>query len=214
MAGKGTPRRGRRRIILLLLVLAGLGILGMAGGRAWPALAFELGYAYENGSFRGWTPGFAQDHGRAAWWLGQAAEAEHPRAQYMLGILYARGWGLPQDDALAVEWFTRAAGQGYGPARYHLGWMYHKGEGVPQDQWRALALLEQAAGQGMAAAHLALGRFHERGEGVAVDLDQARRHYELAMHFAQTRPELFDNGAFAPRARAARDGLAARLGPP
>lgn len=129
----------------------------------------------------------------------------------MLGILHAHGWGVPRNQSQAVEWFTQSARNGYGPACYHLGWMLHKGEGVARNEGRAVRLMEQAAEQGMAAAHLALGRFHERGEGVPTDAAQAYKWYILAVQFARTRPEWFDNAAFAKRAQAARDALALQL---
>lgn len=198
---------------------AGLaGALALCGGLAigvvkWPGIEFELGYAYENGHFHGWPPGFAQDHRKAAYWLDRAAEANHPRAQYMLGILYAHGWGVPRDAARATEWFARAARNSYGPACYHLGWMYHKGDGVPRNGDQAIRLMEQAAGQGMAAAHLALGRFYERGEGVPADAVVALKWYVLAVHFTRSRPGRFDNAAFAEQAQTALGALASRMAP-
>jgi uncharacterized protein len=175
------------RMVRLLGIVAMCGTIALCLAR-WPDIQFESGYAYENGDFHGWVPGFGQDRRKAIEWLGKAARANHPRAQYMLGILLTHGWGAPRDDARAVEWLTRSAENGYGPACYHLGWMYHKGDGVLQDDERSLRLVEQAAEQGMAAAHLALGRFHERGEGVPTDSGQALKWYSLAMHLAQSQP--------------------------
>ena len=201
----------RRRVgLVVALVLCGVVAVGVA---RWPDLQFELGYAYENGNLHGWSPGFARNYPKAAYWLGEAAQTNHPRAQYKLGILYAHGWGVPKDSIQAVEWFVRSAQNGYAPARYHLGWMYHKGDGVARDDDRAIRLLEQAAGQGMAAAHLALGRFYEHGEGVPTDAVLALKWYVLAVHFARSRPGLFDNAAFAGRAQVARDALGSRVAP-
>jgi hypothetical protein len=206
-------RMNRAGCVTSMLVVAALCGIVAAGVARWPAMQFELGYAYEYGNFHGWTSGFSQDHRQAAHWLGLAAQANHPRAQYMLGILHARGWGVPRDNTRSVQWFTRSARNGYAPACYHLGWMFHKGDGVPRDDDRAIRLLEQAAGQGMVAGHLALGRFHERGEGVSADAVTALKWYALAVHFARTRPGLFDNAAFAQRAQAAQDALAERMAP-
>jgi len=210
MAVVGTNRAWRAGWLAVVAVLCGGLALGMARS---PDLQFELGYAYEAGNFHGWLPGFAQNHTKAAHWLSRAAQANHPRAQYMLGILHAHGWGAPKDRARSMDWFTRSARNGYGPACYHLGWMYHTGDGVPRDDDEAHRLLEQAAVQGMTAAQLALGRFHARGEGVPVDGVQALKWYGLAMHFARAEPVLFDNAAFAGRAQTAYDALALQLGP-
>lgn len=208
------PRRPhfRSRITALIAAsaLCGAALLGLA---KWPEAQFELGYAYETGNFHGWSPGFSQDYGSAARWLTRAAAANHPRAQYRLGILHAHGWGVAKDGNRAAEWLTRSARNGYAPASYHLGWMYHKGDGVARDDARAIALLEQAAAQGMAAAHLALGQFHQRGEGMPADTVQALKRYALAVHVAQSRPQRFDNAAFAARASAALAALAAQIAP-
>lgn len=208
MTVAGTSRAWHVAGLVVVSALCGVVAVGVA---RWPDIQFEFGYAYENGNFHGWPSGFAQDYRKAAHWLGRAAQANHPRAQYMLGILYAHGWGVPRDGALAVEWFTRSARNSYAPACYHLGWMYSKGDGAPRNDDRAIRLLEQAAGQGMAAAHLALGGFHEHGKDVPADAVLALKWYALAVHFARSRPGLFDNAAFAERAQAARDALASRV---
>jgi TPR repeat protein len=198
------------RMMGWVMALTLCGVVAVALTRQ-PEIQFELGYAYENGNFHGWTPGFAQDHREAFHWLDRAAQANHPRAQYMLGILYAHGWGVSQDAERAVKWFTRSARTGYGPACFHLGWMVHKGDGVPRDDDQAIRLLTQAARQQMAAAALALGGFYERGEGVSADAVEALKWYDLAVHFARSRPELFGNATYSGRAQAAHDALAARM---
>ncbi len=199
-------------------LMGGVGVLLLCGAIAagvarWPDIAFELGYAFENGHFHGWTPGFSRDDRKAFHWLSRAAQANHPRAQYRLGILVSHGWGVPRDSDQAAAWFSRSARNGYAPARYHLGWMHHKGEGVARDDDLAGRLLEQAASQGMAAAHLALGRFREHGEGVPANPVEALKWYTLAEYFAASRPDLFDNAAFAQRAHVAHVALAVRMGP-
>lgn len=196
--------------LIIASALCGVVVIGVS---QWTDIQFELGFAYENGNFHGWTPGFTQDYRKADYWLGKAAQANHPRAQYMLGIQYSQGWGVPRNAQRAVAWFNRSAQNGYAPACYHLGWMLHKGDSVQRDNERAIKLMEQAAGQGMAAAHLALGKFYEHSEGVSADAVQALKWYTLAVHFARSRPGLFDNAAFAVRAQAAQDALAAHMNP-
>jgi hypothetical protein len=181
----------------------------------WRAdLAFELGYAYEVGNFHGWTPGFSHDDGRAAWWLMRAAEADHPRAQYLLGLLIAHGAGVAADDARAEYWFGRAANQAYAPACFHLAWMYHKGDGVIRDKQRAHALMEQAAILGMVKARLALGHFAEQGDSEIKSYPQAWMWYELAAEAGQRHPNRFDNASIVAKARVDRERIAGDMSGP
>ena len=47
------------------------------------------------------------------------AEQGNAAAQLKLGLMYAKGKGVPEDDAEAVKWFRKAAEQGH--ARAQLG---------------------------------------------------------------------------------------------
>ncbi|MGA7799570.1 MAG: tetratricopeptide repeat protein, partial [Gammaproteobacteria bacterium] len=174
-------------------------------------IEFELGYAYEAGNFHGWTPGFARNHGRAAYWLHKAAVLGHPRAQYMLGLLYSHGWGVPKSDGKALHWFAAAARNGYVQAMFHLGWMYHKGDVVPRDYAAGMRFMGRAARRGMADAQMALGEFFERGEGVPRDPVQALRWYLVAVRSCRTRPGVFGNYGVIRAAQAARDRLLPRM---
>ena len=57
--------------------------------------------------------------------------------QVNLGLMYVKGWGIPQDDAEAVRWYRLAADQSHADAQYNLGVRYANGEGVPQDDLQA-----------------------------------------------------------------------------
>ena len=54
-------------------------------------------------------------------------------AQNNLGVMYAKGLGVPQDYVQAVEWYRKAADQGVALALFNLGALYDMGEGVPKD---------------------------------------------------------------------------------
>ena len=54
-------------------------------------------------------------------------------AQYILGLLYKKGEGVPQNNQMAVRWFRHSAEQGYSGGQEQLSLMYFNGEGVPQD---------------------------------------------------------------------------------
>jgi len=191
----------RWRALTLLLLCAALLTATLMRER----IAFELGYAYAQGDFHGWS--LTRDDAKAAVWLRRAAESGHARSQYMLGLSYSRGWGMKRDDTEAERWFNLATSQAYAPACFHLAWMLHKGEGVTHDEARAQRLMAQAAGLGMSAASLALGRFHERGEGVEKDAAEALRWYAQASESSRLHPELFDNAHFADQAMAARERM-------
>ena len=60
-------------------------------------------------------------------------------SQYHLGLMYAKGEGVPENDYEAVKWIRRAAEQGLSWAQFRLGEMYRDGEGAPKDEVEAYA---------------------------------------------------------------------------
>ena len=92
-----------RRLILtvsLILVLAAPAWAGFLEGVA----------AYERG-----------DYAMALREFRPLAEQGYAGAQNNLGLMYARGRGVPQDYAAAVKWYRKAAEQGYVEAQHNLG---------------------------------------------------------------------------------------------
>jgi TPR repeat protein len=77
------------------------------------------------------------------------AEKGNAEAQYNLGVMYAKGEGVPQDYAGAVKWYRLAAEQGYAEAQYNLGVMYGQGRGVPKDQILSFMWTILAASRGL-----------------------------------------------------------------
>ena len=74
---------------------------------------------------------------KAAGLLRRAAEQGNRRAQYQLGLLYARGDGVRKDLTVARDWLRKAAMQGHPKAQFFLGQMYAFGDGGPKDNVRA-----------------------------------------------------------------------------
>ena len=103
----------------------------------------------------------------------QAVEQGDATAQFNLGVMYAKGEGVPQDDAAAVRWYRLAAEQGYASAQGALGAMYAIGRGVPQDDVEAALWFRLAAEQGHASAQGALGGMYMNGQGVPQDDETA-----------------------------------------
>src|SRR5260370_36206254 len=88
------------------------------------------------------------------------AEKGAPHAQYNLGLLYARGQGVPQDYAQAANWYRKAAEQGVIEAEYNLGLLHSSGQGVPKDNNEALKWFTQAAEKGDINAANSLGAIY------------------------------------------------------
>ena len=89
-----------------------------------------------------------------------------------LGIMYARGRGVPKSAKLATNLFRRLAMDGYTPAMVNLGTLYERGSAGPRDHRRAYAWIRAALALGvpqkdydatlfklgMIAVHLGTGR--------------------------------------------------------
>jgi len=127
-------------------------------------------------------------------------------AQNNLGVMYAKGQGVPQDYVQAVEWYRKAAEQAYATGQYNLGAMYDSGEGVPKDYARAMSWYRKAADQGEAQAENDLGVMYDEGKGVAQDYTQAHMWFNLA---AANLPEK----AGRDKAVSNRDRVAAKMTP-
>ena len=64
-------------------------------------------------------------------WLPLAKEGVS-QAQYNLGGMYAKGYGVVINDKDAVFWYKKAAEQAHPMAQYNLGLMYLIGAGIGQ----------------------------------------------------------------------------------
>ncbi len=80
------------------------------------------------------------------------AEQSDADALNYLGLMYAKGQGVPQNYAQAARWYGRAAERGDAAAQYNLGLAYGKGHGVPQNRTQAHMWLDLAAAQGFGPA--------------------------------------------------------------
>ena len=112
--------------------------------------------------------------------LRPLAEEKLPEAQFYLGVMYAKGRGIPQDFQKALHWYRLAAEQGFPKAMANLGGMYSKGYGVPKDYAQAIHWYEEAAAQQLPEAQYNLGVMYKEGHGVARDLVKAHMWFNLA----------------------------------
>ena len=151
---------------------------------------------------------FAQkDYKNAAEYFQKAAEEGHVDAQFNLGILYAKGLGVPKNKEDALRWLGKAASQGHAGAKKELGLLkggmekieneiqhvedpeeqddlgraYLHGEGVEQNYEEAAKWFRKAAEQGHRAAQFNLGMRYYGGQGVEKNLTEAFKWISMAM---------------------------------
>jgi uncharacterized protein len=119
-----------RPLVLLVSVALGLARVAPPG---WAGVREGL-VAYKQGDFATAVHEFLP--------LAEHGDGE---AQFYLGTMYTKGWGVPPNPVEAARWYQRAASQGVAEAQYNLGVMYTRGEGVPQDLVHAYLWLARAA---------------------------------------------------------------------
>jgi hypothetical protein len=137
---------------------------------AAPAGDFQAGLdAYHKGDFatalKEWQP---------------LAEQGEPNSQYNLGLLYARGEGVPQDYKQAIVWYQKAAEQDVPAAEYNLGVMYANGQGVAANPQEAQKWFLKAAQKGVSAAVTSLATVYSEGEGAFQNYAEAEKWYRKA----------------------------------
>jgi uncharacterized protein len=103
------------------------------------------------------------------------------KAQYNLGLMYARGDGVAENLLDAVKWYRLSAEQGFPEAQYALGVIYFsRNPSVPMDYDEAIKWYRQAAEQGHVRSQLNLGVVYLRGDVVPQDIPQALKWFGLA----------------------------------
>jgi TPR repeat protein len=96
---------------------------GLAGG----VLAFALCGTAMAGALEDSRAAYQRgDYATAMALLRPLAEGGDAAAQNGLGLMYAKGQGVPQDYAQALVWYRKAADQGNAAAQNGLGLMYAK----------------------------------------------------------------------------------------
>jgi len=137
-----------RKFIALLIIGVSLGVTCNAG-----AGAVDDAYAaYKSG-----------DYASALSLLRPLSKQGNAIAQFVLGLMYAEGQGVPKDNEEATRLYRLAADQGNADAQYNLGLMYDNGQGVPQDDKEAAKWYRLAAEQDKAAAQYNLGLMYDHG---------------------------------------------------
>jgi len=112
--------------------------------------------------------------------LGEVAEKGGAEVQYILGMSYLFGDGVPKNHTEAVRWLRKSAEQGHAEAQYELGVCYRRGESVPKDDVEAVKWMRKSAEQGYAPAQSNLGIYYLHGTGVSKDVEEAIKLFRNA----------------------------------
>jgi len=105
--------------------------------------------------------------------LAPLLEKNDPNAQFLTGMMYDAGKGVPQDPAKAASWYRKAAAQKHLMAQLYLGVLLYSGEGVKQDYEEAARQFAAPAEAGNEQAQFYLGRMRAEGQGVEKDENEA-----------------------------------------
>ena len=93
--------------------------------------------------------------------LLERAKGGDPQAQFLAGVRYERGEGVPRDLEEAVRWYREGANRGSVGAMIKLGVFYAEGVGVPKNYPEAMRLFRQAADKGSLDGMVYLARMYE-----------------------------------------------------
>ena len=96
----------------------------------------------------------------------KSAEQGDVDAQFNLGMMYAKGEGVPRNMTKAVHWLRKAGEHGHISSQIMLGWMYQKGEIIPKDSTAAVEWYRKAAEHEEPNAQFNLGMMYAKGEGI------------------------------------------------
>jgi len=111
-------------------------------------------------------------------WFEAAANAGDAKAQFNLGLLYARGEGFSPSDEKAVYWWKMAESSGNPKALMMLGLFYNLGRGVGRSEKNAITWYEKAADFGNTDALFNLAMIYYHGQGVDQDFSKAAYYLE------------------------------------
>lgn len=119
------------------------------------------------------SAGVAQDFARAAHYFEMLSKLGDVQALTTLGLMYARGIGVPKDVKEAVKKWRSAASRTHGAdvgAEYNLAVTYLRGDdAVPANAKEALYWMKRAAENGHVLAQADLGVMYLEGAGIAPD---------------------------------------------
>lgn len=99
-------------------------------------------------------------------WLTKAADQDHPRAVYEIGMAYAFGWGVEENGLEALKWLNQAIELDNNDGYYGIGRMYFTGAAVERDYDEAYKWWTKAAELGNYSAETDLKRYYRDSQPI------------------------------------------------
>ena len=121
-----------------------------------------------------------KDYKTALYYISYYAVLGDSKAQYNLGVMYNKGYGVNLDKKEAVGWFYLASDQGNMLAQYSLGLAYMNGDGVFKNYSTAIKFFKKSAFQGHPSSQINLGNMYFKGLGTNEDFPRAHMWYSIA----------------------------------
>ena len=101
------------------------------------------------------------DYQRAKDILLPLAEAGHPKAMNMVGLMHSKGKGYSKHRQVACDWYERSAELGYVSAQDNFALCLYWGDGRPKDITKAIYWNERAAEQGSKLSQTNLATYYD-----------------------------------------------------
>ncbi len=141
----------------------------------WRPAMSMLGVSYLFG-----TGGLPKNLPAAIIWLNKAMEMDDILANYIFGIAYAHGAGVPINKIKSSKYFEHAANLGHERSAILLAGLLQSGDGVRKDMNRAFALFLRAAKAGHFEAQIAVSLAYSNAWGVVKNTEYSNYWYEQA----------------------------------
>jgi TPR repeat protein len=169
-AGRSQRIFGRAAKILVLVAI----LDAVAGTKIWGSSEsdYSSGYAamkrqdyaeaaakFKSGAEHGYAPsqcalaslyyqgaGVAKDYSRAFDWAMKAAQQDHPRCEWFVGLMYGRGEGVGVDSRTGMRWLCKSARRGFDYAKVTIDMIIDSAGEFPAPMEVELAAQGEEAG--------------------------------------------------------------------
>lgn len=112
-------------------------------------------------------------------WMRKAAKQGLPKAEYMVGYMYAVALGVRYDEKKAFGWYCKAAKHGFLEAQYRVAVRYEEGTGTDVNVFRSLWWYLKATQRGQKEAVYRMAKVYDR-RGRKADASKVWHLYQQA----------------------------------